>query len=320
MSIYVNTNAQSVFTQRALSQNTNGLQKNIERLSTGLRINRAADDAAGLSISEKLTSQIRGLEKAQQNIGDGVSMLQTAEASLSIVQDNLQRVRELVVQGFNGTNGTSELDALQREINERITVIGEISSATKFNSISLLDGSADITLQTGADNGQTTTISLQSGQSANTGIAVDVAFEYNATTPATARGTLIEGITVNGFALDKLQLDGASVDSVDGVQNFSIVAGTAATDEVDLDDIDTIINNVSRMRSELGAFQNSLESKNEYLAVAKENALSARSRVLDADISKESSGFIRNQILQQSSAAMLSQANSSPQIALNLLP
>ena len=318
MSIYVNTNAQSVFAQRALSQNTNGLQKNIERLSTGLRINRAADDAAGLSISEKLTSQIRGLEKAQQNIGDGVSMLQTAEASLSIVQDNLQRVRELVVQGFNGTNGTSELDALQREINERITVIGEISSATKFNTISLLNGSADITLQTGADNGQTTTISLQSGVSANTGIAVNVAFERTGT--AADRGTLIEGITVASFALDKLQLDGASVASVDGVANVSIVAGTATAAQVDLDDIDTIINNVSRMRSELGAKQNSLESKNEYLAVAKENALSTRSRVLDADISKESSGFIRNQILQQSSAAMLSQANSSPQIALNLLP
>lgn len=318
MSIYVNTNAQSVFAQRALSQNTNGLQKNIERLSTGLRINRAADDAAGLSISEKLTSQIRGLEKAQQNIGDGVSMLQTAEASLSIVQDNLQRVRELVVQGFNGTNGTSELDALQREINERITVIGEISSATKFNTISLLNGSADITLQTGADNGQTTTISLQSGQTANTGIAVNVAFERTGT--AADRGTLIEGITVASFALDKLRLDGASVASVDGVANVSIVAGTATAAQVDLDDIDTIINNVSRMRSELGAKQNSLESKNEYLAVAKENALSARSRVLDADISKESSGFIRNQILQQSSAAMLSQANSSPQIALNLLP
>lgn len=318
MSIYVNTNAQSVFAQRALSQNTNGLQKNIERLSTGLRINRAADDAAGLSISEKLTSQIRGLEKAQQNIGDGVSMLQTAEASLTIVQDNLQRIRELVVQGFNGTNGTSELDALQREINERITVIGEISSATKFNTISLLNGSADITLQTGADNGQTTTISLQSGQTANTGIAVNVAFERTGT--AADRGTLIEGITVASFALDKLQLDGASVASVDGVANVSIVAGTATAAQVDLDDIDTIINNVSRMRSELGAKQNSLESKNEYLAVAKENALSSRSRVLDADISKESSGFIRNQILQQSSAAMLSQANSSPQIALNLLP
>jgi len=318
MSIYVNTNTQSVFAQRALSQNTNGLQKNIERLSTGLRINRAADDAAGLSISEKLTSQIRGLEKAQQNIGDGVSMLQTAEASLSIVQDNLQRVRELVVQGFNGTNGTSELDALQREINERITVIGEISSATKFNTISLLNGSADITLQTGADNGQTTTISLQSGVSANTGIDVDIAYERTGT--ATDRGTLIEGISVASFALDKLQLDGASVASVDGVANVSIVAGTATAAQVDLDDIDTIINNVSRMRSELGAKQNSLESKNDYLAVAKENALSSRSRVLDADISKESSGFIRNQILQQSSAAMLSQANSSPQIALNLLP
>ena len=139
MAIYVNTNTQSIFAQRALSGNTFNLQKSIEKLSTGYRINRASDDAAGLSISEKLTSQIKGLEKAEQNIGDGISMLQTAEGSLSIIQDNLQRIRELVVQASNDTNSRNELNAIQREINARVTTIDDIATDTEFNNIALLD-------------------------------------------------------------------------------------------------------------------------------------------------------------------------------------
>ena len=298
MSIYVNTNAQSVFAQRALSQNTNGLQKNIERLSTGLRINRAADDAAGLSISEKLTSQIRGLEKAEQNIGDGISMLQTAEGALSVVNDNLQRIRELAVQAGNGTNSENELAAIQREVNSRVTAISDITTATKFNGIALIDGGGtgfgNKTVQSGADNGQTTTITFST-------------MDTRVNSTAGAANTIAEGSAV---ALNAYNVGSTSVASASGA-----VVATG-----DLDDLDAFIANVSRMRSVLGAEQNSLESKLEYLGVAKENAMSSRSRVLDADISKESSGFVRNQILQQSSAAMLSQANSSPQIALNLLP
>ena len=175
MAIYVNTNTQSIFAQRALGGNTFNLQKNIEKLSTGFRINRAADDAAGLSISEKLTSQIRGLEKAEQNIGDGISMVQTAEGALSIVQDNLQRIRELVVQASNGTNSDNELDAIQREINARIGTIADIGTDTEFNGLALLDGTLgggtaatvtaagatqDFALQTGSDDGQQTFINF----------------------------------------------------------------------------------------------------------------------------------------------------------------
>ena len=298
MSVYVNTNAQSVFAQRALSQNTNGLQKNIERLSTGLRINRAADDAAGLSISEKLTSQIRGLEKAEQNIGDGISMLQTAEGALSVINDNLQRIRELAVQAGNGTNSENELAAIQREVNSRVTAISDITTATKFNGIALIDGGGtgfgNKTVQSGADNGQTTTITFST-------------MDTRVNSTAGGANTIAEGSAV---ALNAYNVGSTSVASASGA-----VVATG-----DLDDLDAFIANVSRMRSVLGAEQNSLESKLEYLGVAKENAMSSRSRVLDADISKESSGFVRNQILQQSSAAMLSQANSSPQIALNLLP
>jgi flagellin len=121
-----------------LGSNTFGLQKNIEKLSTGFRINRAADDAAGLSISEKLTSQIRGLEKAEQNIGDCISLVQTAEGALSIVQDNIQRIRELMVQGANGTNSENELAAIQREINARVTTVADIIAVTEFNNKILL--------------------------------------------------------------------------------------------------------------------------------------------------------------------------------------
>ena len=312
MPVYVNTNVQSIFAQRALGGNTMNLQGSIEKLSTGFKINRAADDAAGLSISEKLTSQIRGLQKAEQNIGDGISMVQTAEGALSIVQDNLQRIRELMVQAENGTNSANELDAIQREINARVNTINDIGSETEFNGISLLDGAADVVLQTGADNGQSTTVTLASGGTvANTGIEIDITYEMAA--DDTEHGTLVEGTTA-GFSLDELHLGGATtVDSVAGNANNNAAATT-------LTNMDTILGNVSRMRSELGAIQNSLESKAEYLNVAKENASASRSRIKDVDVAAESSEMVKSQILQQTSAAMLSQANQTPQLALSLLP
>jgi flagellin len=303
--IYVNTNTQSVFAQRSLGKNTMNLQRNIEKLSTGFRINRAADDAAGLSISEKLTSQIRGLEKAEQNIGDGISMVQTAEGGLSIVQDNVQRIRELIVQGANGTNSENELAALQREINARVTTVADIATSTEFNGLNLLDASLgggtaalvtaagatqDFALQTGSDQGQQTFINFDT-------IDVDVA--------STAAGTIGEG----GAALNSLS-----------VGSTGVAAASGSTTLADLDDVDAILDNISRMRSEFGAIQNSLESKAEYLNVAKENAMASRSRIKDVDVAKESSTMVKNQILQQSAAAMLSQANSTPQLALNLLP
>jgi flagellin len=301
MAIYVNTNTQSVFAQRSLGSNTLGLQRNIEKLSTGFRINRAADDAAGLSISEKLTSQIRGLEKAEQNIGDGISMVQTAEGSLGIIQDNLQRIRELVVQSSNGTNSRNELNAIQREINARVTTIEDIGDDTEFNGIALLDGTAGtINLQTGSDNGQTTAINF-----ANLAIDID----------AQTANTMGAGA---GFNLSALKVTDNNAASVGG--EAAPGTGTSAPTATPLTGLDTMLDNISRMRSELGATQNSLESKAEYINVARENAMASRSRIRDVDVAKESSAMVKNQILQQSAAAMLSQANATPQLALNLLP
>ena len=311
--LVVNTNTQSIFAQRALRKNTMNLQRNIEHLSTGYRINRAADDAAGLSIANKLTTSIRGLEKAKQNAGDGISLIQTVEGGLSVIQENLQRIRELVVQGINGTNGTNEKDALQREINERVNVIDDIANSTKFNGISLLNGntaaSADVTLQTGADNGETTTLNFRSEQTASVGIEIDVSEVADG--GATDYGHLVESATA-GAALDRLQISGASVNSEGYATHTTNVAAAVG-------DVDSMIDNISRMRSYLGASQNALESKMEYMDIAMENASSSRSRIQDVDVAYESSILVKNQILQQTASAMLSQANQTPQIALQLL-
>jgi len=332
MSVVINTNTQSIFAQRAIRRNTFDLQKNLEHLSTGYRVNRASDDAAGLSIGNKLETRILGFEKAKQNAADGISLIQTTEGAVGVIQENLQRVRELVVQGINGTYGTNEINALQREINERIKIIDDISSSAEFNGIELLSGNnfvtnggvlSDTVLQTGSESGQTTTISFGSGIKAGTGININVDAEVSGTT--LDYGEMIEGITQVGFALSELRISGATVDSLAvldsrfaGAANVDIAA-VAGTGNITLNDLDTIIDNVSRMRSELGAMQNALESKMIYMDVAVENAQASRSRIMDVDVAKESSMLVKNQIIQQSSAAMLSQANAYPQIALQLL-
>ncbi len=323
MAVVVNTNIQSNFAQRALNKNTLSLQRNLEHLSTGLRINKAADDAAGLSISENLTARIMGYTKSKQNASDGISLIQTTEGSLGIVQDQLQRLRELVIQGLNGTNSSKEADAIQREINQRIEIIGDISKQTEFNGIKTIDGSFEdpLNLQVGANYGDTVSITLEAGVSAQKGMVVDISYAVDGTTTTNNFGHLVEGISVAGFALDKLHLSNAtSVDSLAGsTANVDIVASGATTTQVTLGDLDTIIDNVSRMRSELGAVQNSLEARLDYLDVAIENSEASRSRIKDVDFAYESSQMVKNQILQQSASAMLAQANQLPSIALQLL-
>ncbi len=298
MSIIVNTNTSSLFAQRALGKNAFEMQKSIEKLSTGSRINRAGDDAAGLSISEGLTSEIRGLQKAKQNVGDGISLIQTAEGALGIVQDNVQRIRELTVQATNGTNSADEKDAIQREINERVTTIEDIAKSTKFNGVAIINGGTTKTLQTGANNGETTSIVLTGATAAGVQIDVDT----------TSAGSLGEGAS---FALSALHV-GGTVNAQDA--STSTVTSSALTG------IDKMIDNLSRMRSYLGAAQNSLESKSEYLDVAIENSSASRSRIKDVDVAAESSNLLKHQILQQAAATMLTQANATPQLALNLLP
>jgi flagellin len=299
MSIRINTNIQSLFAQRALARNTFALQKNIERLSTGFKINRAADDAAGLSISTKLTSQIRGLSQAYKNAGDGISLIQTAEGGLEIIGDNLQRIRELMVQAANGILSVNELNAIQREINSRIELIDDISRDTQFNGIDVLQSSDDIVLQTGYNDGDTTTINMV-GLLPNTGIFVDV---Y----ATSGFGEISENTSIT---LADLRIAGSTVLS------YNFVNATNGT----IDEVDTMINNVSRMRGYLGSMSNALESKMDYIRLQEENLSASRSRIRDVDVARESSDLIRNQILQQAAASMLTQANAQSRLVLQLLP
>ena len=313
--ISINTNTQSLFAQRALGNNTFDMQRSIEKLSTGYRINRAGDDAAGMSIAQGLVAEITGTNAARRNIGDGISAIQTAEGALAVIQDNRQIIRALVVHGLSGTNGSAEADALQREINERVSTIDEIAQATKFNGVTLIydnnAATANISLQTGANDNETTGITLRRATTLNEGIEIDVS-QVRSATALTNAGSLVEGISTANFALDRMHLDvtGMNVDSAVPTTNITVTVA----------DIDTVVNNVSRMRSYLGAVQNSIESKAEYLSVAAENATAALSRIQDVDVAEESSMLVRNQILQQTAGAMLAQANQTPQIALSLLP
>ncbi len=296
----VNTNVQSLFAQRALRMNTGSVQKSIERLSTGFKINKAGDDAAGFSISNKMTTLIRGMNKAKRNIGDGIAMISTIDSALGTVQDNLQRIRELTVQGLNGTNSEDELAAIQREINERVQAIDDMGTQAKFNGVNLLDGTQDITLQIGAEDGE------QLVMKTSAGATTDVGFQVNFST--SSNGSIGQGasITLSEFSV--------------GSTGVASLSGTTVATANGLTQLDTMIDNISRMRSTVGAYENSLQSNMDYIDRYSESLEGARSRVRDVDVAAESAELLKSQILQQTASSMLSQANSAPQIALSLLP
>ncbi len=298
MALTVNTNIQSLVASRALYKNTMDLQRSVERMATGLRVNRAGDDAASSSIADIMTSEIEGLGKAIQNSQDGLSMAQTIDGGLVAVQENLQRIRELWVQGSNGTLGADQKDSIQREINERVTTIEQIATTVKFNGNALLLSGTDKTLQTGAFNSETTTLTLATG-TADTGIGIDI--------DATTNGSMGEGA---GVVLAKFRLAGATVTSQD----------TTSADAGSLTALDAMITNVSRMRGSVGAFQNALESKVEFMMLHKENVTASKGRLVDLDVAAESSKLVKAQILQKAATSMLAQANSAPTAALDLIP
>jgi len=318
MSFSINTNTASLTAARALYKNTFNLQKSVERMSTGLRVNRAGDDAASAAIADTMEAEIQGLGKAAQNAQDGLSMAQTIDGGLSAVQSSLQRIRELVVQGTNGTLSADEKDSIQREINEQVLNISDLSNTVKFNGVSLLKNSTAsvngnntrvLTMQTGAYDSETTSLGVGNNSTlANTGIYIDVNLDRVA--DDTEHGSLHEGTTA-GFALNELKISGATVAAQGGA--------TAATSGP-LAEIDTMIGNISRMRGSVGAFSNALEAKIEFINLHKENVTASKSRMVDLDVAAESAKLVKSQILQKAATSMLSQANSLPAAALDLLP
>ena len=285
MSIVVNTNVSSILVQRSLSQATHSIETSLQRLSTGYKINKAADDAAGLTISQSLESQARGAQVAASNGQTGINLLQTAEGDLSIIQDNLQRIRDLAVQAANGTNGTAERNAIKAEVDQRVAEINRLSNASSFNSIKLLDGTA----------------------SANGGLSLQIG------TRATAS---LNSINITSGTINPLGKADASTLGLGSITNAFATAAAAASF---ITNVDHAISSVSERRSTIGSLQNRLESAITSLNIQFENMSASESRIRDVDVAKEAAMLTRNQILQQASATLLAQANQAPAIALSLI-
>lgn len=282
MSIVVNTNVSSLMVQRNLNAANTNVGKTIERLTTGYKINRAADDAAGLSISQNMLSQVNGTQVAQENTQHGINLLQTAEGDMSVIQDHLQRIRDLAVQAANGTYSTSEKTMLAQEVQARFKEITRIANVSQFSDIPLLsvDNNSALVLQVGANSGVDNQLDISDALVKMTATALDANFSETGITAA--------------FATSQ------------AASNF---IGT----------IDKAIDKVSDARSKIGAYQNRLESTLDSLAIKNENLSASLSELRDADIAKEAAELTKQQILQQSSATLLAQANSNPSIALSLL-
>ncbi|MEH3090108.1 MAG: flagellin [Microbacterium arborescens] len=280
MGMQIATNVGALNAYRNLSNTQNDVSKSLEKLSSGMRINRAADDAAGLAISEGLKSQVNGLNVASRNAQDGISVIQTAEGALTEVHSILQRMRDLAVQGGNGSNNGNSRDAITKEAGELSLELRRIAESTNFNSIDLLKGG-------------TLTFQVGSGGTENDAITIDLA------DVATAVGTLASA-------------DGTAVGAGFVITDNETARGT-------VDTIDAAITAISTARSSLGASQNRFESAINTLNVSAENLSAANSRIRDTDMAAEMVKYTASNILSQAGTAMLAQANQANQGVLQLL-
>ena len=302
MALYVQTNVSSLNAQRKLTNATNSLNVSYQRLASGLIINSAKDDAAGLQISDRLTSQINGLNQGNRNANDAIALAQTMEGALDETTNMLQRIRVLAVQSANGTNTAEDRKALQEEVASLSAEITRIAKQTTFAGQSILDG-ADaglipdtgiVTFQVGANKGDTINLSWTNA--------------FNICGIAELKGIDLESDA--GFITHADPTLGAlniwSVSSVDYANNT-------------LANIDAFIQGVDSKRAELGALQNRLESAIRNQANIAENQADARSRIRDTDFASETAALTQNNIIQQASQSVLAQANQRPNIALSLL-
>ena len=282
----VNTNVNASVAQNALVRNERALNTSMERLSTGQRINSAADDAAGLAIASRMTSQIRGLEVGIRNANDAISMINTADGALIEVSNMLQRMRELALQASNGTTTASDRDYLHAEYAKLISEIDRIAENTQWNGTNILNNtttaSSEFKYQVGANGGQTIAVNFGDLTNTGSGIMQEINSAHGVLSAATAATAITQGAS-------------------------AIVA------------IDSAITSVNSQRATFGAAVNRLTYAVDNLANVKVNSEAARSRVLDTDYAKETSELARAQIIQQAGTAMLAQANQLPQTVLSLL-
>lgn len=287
MTISINTNIPSLTAQKSLNQSTSKMNTAMERLSTGYRINSSKDDAAGMAVSGKLNYKISSLDVAHDNGQMGASMLDTTEGVYDLIKSNLQRIRDLTEQAANGTYGSDSLKAIKSEVCARLNEISRIANSTEFNGQYLMNGSIkdDINLQVGIQNDEQSIIKLDKSL-----------FD---TATATALINIPAGKTVEQLC-DEVYVNDTKA------REF-------------LDKLDTAINDVTERTTTIGGVQQRIISAMDASEVMKTSMTSAVSLIQDADIAEESSNYVRQQILQQTSASMLATANQAPSIALQLL-
>ena len=330
MALYVNTNVSSLNGQRQLMNSGNALDTSFKRLSSGLRINSAADDSAGLQITNRLSGQINGLNQGIRNANDGISLAQTAEGAMEEVTAMFQRVRTLAQQASNGSNTGEDRLAIQEEIRSLMTEVNRVAQDTTFGGQNLLDGTYSASFQVGADAVQTISFSMKqvggtTGNTLNTltnnngftlsGMAaIASAVVGNALTAILGTGG-VSGLS----ALDSdLALAGIAF-SAANLQATAVSVSTQVNAQLVMASMDSLIAVVDKKRAELGAVQNRFQSTIRNQSNIAENLSGARSRIQDADFAAETAQLTRNQILQQASTTILSQANQRPQVALSLL-
>lgn len=313
MSMYINTNVSSLNAQRNLMNSSKSLDTSYTRLASGLRINSAKDDAAGLQISNRLTSQINGLDQGNRNANDGISLAQTAEGAMDEVTGMLQRIRTLAQQSANGSNSDDDRKALQKEVDQLGSEIDRISKDTTFAGTKLLDGSYQGDFQVGANANQTISFSMKKAGANNIDIST------------AGLGFTIKGIAT---AAEKYDSDGDGTIGGTDATVVSVFKGGAAG-QIDISSVaeaqkvlgavDSMIGVVDGKRAELGAVQNRLDSTIRNQSNISENVSAARSRIRDADFATETANMTKQNILQQAASSILAQANQRPQSALSLL-
>jgi flagellin len=287
----INHNMSAVYANRQLGMNSSSIDRNMEKLSSGMRINRAGDDASGLAVSEKMRAQIKGLIRAEKNAGDGVSFIQTTEGYLQETSDILLRLRELAVQAANGIYTDEDRMQIQVEVSQLIDEINRIASHAQFNGMNILTGR--FARDTG-ENTVTASLWIQMGANMDQRERIYVG-------TMTAQGLKLQGTGALPHA--------ATFISLSNPDKANIAIGV----------IDTALKMVNKQRADLGAYQNRLEYSIKGLAVGSENLQASESRIRDTDMAREMVEYTKNQILIQASNAMLAQANTKTQTVLQLL-
>ena len=310
MSMYINTNVSSLNAQRNLMNSSKSLDTSYTRLASGLRINSAKDDAAGLQISNRLTSQINGLDQGNRNANDGISLAQTAEGAMDEVTGMLQRIRTLAQQSANGSNSDDDRKALQKEVNQLGEEIDRISKDTTFAGTKLLDGSYEGNFQVGANANQTISFSMKTAGANDTDISgAGLGFTIKGIATAAEQFDIDGDGTTDSYVVDVFKGGAAGDIDISSVDEAQKVLGA----------VDAMIGVVDGKRAELGAVQNRLDSTIRNQANISENVSAARSRIRDADFATETANMTKQNILQQAASSILAQANQRPQSALSLL-